>query len=69
MMLSLGLGCDRGTPAATIAQAISDALTACGAQAADVSKVASIDLKATKTGFSRWRSNTAGRSAFIRPPN
>ena len=28
---SLGLGCDRGTPAATIAQAISDALIACDA--------------------------------------
>ena len=51
MMLSLGLGCDRGTPAATIAQAISDALTACGAQAADVSKVASIDLKANEDGL------------------
>lgn len=51
MKLSLGLGCDRGTPAATIAQAIDDALTACGAQVADVSRVASIDLKASEDGL------------------
>lgn len=51
MNLSLGLGCDRGTPAATIAQAISDALMACGAQLADVSRVASIDLKANEDGL------------------
>ena len=38
--LALGLGCDRGTPAATIAQAVDEALLACGGQLGlDESKV------------------------------
>jgi cobalt-precorrin 5A hydrolase len=49
--LALGLGCDRGTPAATIAQAIAEALAACGGEFADVRAVASIDLKADETGL------------------
>jgi cobalt-precorrin 5A hydrolase len=49
--LALGLGCDRGTPAATIAQAIAEALAACGGELADVRAVASIDLKADETGL------------------
>jgi cobalt-precorrin 5A hydrolase len=48
--LALGLGCDRGTPAATIAQAVDEALLACGGQLADVQAVASIDLKADEVG-------------------
>jgi cobalt-precorrin 5A hydrolase len=51
MKLALGLGCDRGTPAATIAQAIDHALTSCGAHPADVCAVASIDLKANEAGL------------------
>ena len=51
MKLALGLGCDRGTPAATIEQAITEALAACGAQLADVYRVASIDLKANEYGL------------------
>jgi cobalt-precorrin 5A hydrolase len=51
MKLSLGLGCDRGTPMATIVDAIADALTACGGQLADVVTVASIDLKADEVGL------------------
>jgi cobalt-precorrin 5A hydrolase len=51
MKLALGLGCDRGTPAATIQQAIREALTACGATLADVRAVASIDLKADEVGL------------------
>lgn len=51
MKISLGLGCDRGTPAATIAQAIAAALAACGATPADVAAVASIDLKAGEPGL------------------
>ncbi len=51
MKLALGLGCDRDTPAATIEQAIAEALAACGAQAADVCRAASIDLKANEYGL------------------
>ncbi len=49
--LALGLGCDRGTPATTIAQAIAEALAACGGGLADVRAVASIDLKAGEAGL------------------
>jgi cobalt-precorrin 5A hydrolase len=51
MKISLGLGCDRGTPAATIAQCAAEALATCGATAADVAAVASIDLKADEAGL------------------
>lgn len=51
MKITLGLGCDRGTPAATIAQCIAEALAACGLSLADVVAVASIDLKADEAGF------------------
>ncbi|MFT3962636.1 cobalamin biosynthesis protein [Propionivibrio sp.] len=46
MKLALGLGCDRGTPLATLEAAVEQALGACGAGLADVAAVASIDLKA-----------------------
>ena len=49
--LALGLGCDRDTPAATVEQAIAQALAACGATLADVRAVASIDLKADEVGL------------------
>ena len=49
--LALGLGCDRGTPAATIARAITEALAACGGAIEDVARVASIDLKADEAGL------------------
>ena len=51
MKVALGLGCDRGTPAATIARAIDEALAACGARLADVAACASIDLKADEAGL------------------
>ncbi len=51
MNIALGIGCDRGTPAATIAQCVAEALAACGATLADVRAVASIDLKANETGM------------------
>ncbi|MDO4230816.1 MAG: cobalamin biosynthesis protein [Lautropia sp.] len=44
--LALGLGCDRGTPYATVAEVIDQALFALGASWADVKALASIDLKA-----------------------
>ena len=51
MKIALGLGCDRGTPAATIRQAIDEALARAGATLADVEAVASIDLKADEAGL------------------
>ena len=51
MKLALGLGCDRGTPAATIRDCIAQALAAAGATLADVGAVASIDLKADEAGM------------------
>lgn len=51
MKITLGLGCDRNTPAATIAQAIGEALAAANAAHADVAGVASIDLKADEVGL------------------
>ena len=52
MKIALGLGCDRGTPASTIAQCIGEALAQAGATLADVRAVASIDLKADEIGLS-----------------
>ncbi len=51
MLIALGLGCDRGTPAETIAQAIREALHFAGARREDVRAVASIDLKADELGL------------------
>lgn len=52
MKIALGLGCDRGTPAATIAQAVAEALAAGDCVLTDVAAVASIDLKADEIGLS-----------------
>lgn len=49
--ITLGLGCDRCTPAATIRQAIDQALALANASLADVRAVASIDLKADEIGL------------------
>ena len=51
MTLTLGLGCDRGTPAATIIQAIEEALAACSGSRMDIASAASIDLKANEDGL------------------
>lgn len=51
MPITLGLGCDRGTPASTIAWCIDEALAQAGATLADVRAVASIDLKADEIGM------------------
>lgn len=51
MKIALGLGCDRDTPPATIAQCIAEALALCGMKHADVWAVASIDLKADESGL------------------
>lgn len=44
--LALGIGCDRSTPYATVAEVIDQALFTLGASWADVRALASIDLKA-----------------------
>ncbi len=49
--LALGLGCDRGTPEATLRQAIAEALARVGAAWRDVAAVASITLKADEAGL------------------
>ena len=51
MKIALGIGCDRGTPATTIALAVDQALAACGAAIGDVAAVASIDLKEDEAGL------------------
>jgi cobalt-precorrin 5A hydrolase len=51
LTVALGLGCDRGTPAATIAQAIAEALAAAGLHPEQVRAAASIDLKADEAGL------------------
>ena len=48
---AIGLGCDRGTPQATLQQAIDEALAGIGAQLAQVAAAASIDLKADEPGL------------------
>lgn len=53
MKVTLGLGCDRGTPATTITQCIIEALASCGLGLDDVRTVASIDLKADESGLLR----------------
>jgi cobalt-precorrin 5A hydrolase len=51
LRLALGLGCDRGTPAATLEGAVAEALAILGADPAQVAAVASIDLKADESGL------------------
>ena len=51
MSLALGIGCDRGTPVETLHAAVAQALSQCQASWADVSLVASIDLKADEVGL------------------
>lgn len=51
MQVAVGLGCDRGTPLATLQQALDEALTLAGARLGEVAAVASIDLKADEPGL------------------
>ena len=77
MKVALGLGCDRGTPVATLATAIAGALAACGRTLADVGAVASIDLKADEPALAElaaahcWtiRFYAAARLAAVAVPN
>lgn len=77
MKIALGLGCDRGTPAATIQQVIDEALSLAGAAMPDVQAVASIDLKADEIGLAEvaqahgWtiRFYPAAELAWVSVPN
>jgi len=51
MKLALGIGCDRGTPADTLARAVVEALLRANAEFSDVAVVASIALKADEPGL------------------
>lgn len=51
MNLAIGIGCDRGTPLATLQQALSEALALAGAKVIDVAAIASIDLKRDEPGI------------------
>ena len=68
MKIALGLGCDRGTPATTIARAVSEALADCGATLADVDAVASIDLKADEDGLLHFAAQHGWTIRFYSPP-
>ena len=65
--LALGLGCDRGTPVATIACAVGEALAGCGATLADVHAVASIDLKADEQGLLHFAAQHGWTIHFYSP--
>lgn len=75
--ITLGLGCDRNTPATTIQQCVAEALQACDAILDDVVAVASIDLKADETGLLAYvaqqgwplRFFTAAELAQVEVPN
>jgi len=75
--IALGLGCDRGTPATTIQQAIAEALAQAKATLTDVQAVASIDLKADEVGLAEvaqghgWtiRFYPAAELAVVEVPN
>jgi len=77
MKVALGIGCDRGTPASTIAQAVDEALARAGAARANVSAVASIDLKADEAGLLAFAAaqgwtihfHPAARLAQVEVPN
>lgn len=51
MRVALGIGCDRGTSADTIARAVVEALALARVDFADVAAVASITLKADEPGL------------------
>jgi cobalt-precorrin 5A hydrolase len=64
MKVALGIGCDRGTPAATIAQAVVAALAQVGATADEIDRIASIDLKADEAGLLEFAAARQQRIVF-----
>ena len=51
LALAIGLGCDRGTPLATVQQCLQQALALAGSTLADVAVLASIEAKANEAAF------------------
>ncbi len=64
MRVALGIGCDRGTPAATIAQAVANALAQARLTEDAVQRVASIDLKSDEPGLLEFAAARNWRVAF-----
>lgn len=62
--LALGLGCDRNTPAATLQQAIAEALQQIGCDIHQVQAVASIDLKADEVAMHALKQQYGWRIIF-----
>lgn len=67
LRLSVGLGCDRGTPLATLQHALALALAQVGATPAQVVAAASITLKADEPGLLAL-ADTLGWSLVFYPP-
>ncbi|ABM37464.1 cobalamin biosynthesis protein [Polaromonas naphthalenivorans] len=67
LKIAVGLGCDRGTPLATLQQALGEALALAGACLADVAAAASIDLKADEPGLLALAAQHGWRMTFYTP--
>ncbi|MFT6591891.1 MAG: cobalt-precorrin 5A hydrolase [Rhodoferax sp.] len=67
MKIAVGLGCDRGTPMATLQQAVGEALALAGACLSDVAAAASIDLKADEPGLLALAALHGWRMVFYTP--
>lgn len=65
--LSLGLGCDRGTPLDTMERAVAEGLALAQARIGDVAAVASITLKADEPGLLALAAQHGWRVTFYRP--
>lgn len=65
--IAVGLGCDRGTPLATLQQALDEALALAGARLGDVAAAASIDLKADEPGLLALAAQHGWTMAFYTP--
>lgn len=67
MRVSVGLGCDRGTPLATLRDALSLALTQVGASLSQVRAAASITLKADEPALLALADELGWQMVFYRP--
>ena len=62
MKVALGIGCDRGTPLATLARAVDEALAVAGLQRGQVTGVGSITLKADEPALLALAAQAARRA-------
>lgn len=65
--LSVGLGCDRGTPLVTLQRALGLALAQVGARASQVCGAASISLKSDEVGLLALAEEMGWQLVFYRP--